>query len=130
MEDVLQILWDVIISLAELNKEMRNILSPTPGDTGSHQSPDVSRIEVWDTGRAWEREYRLYPESSRKEISDRLSSQVLDLLRIMHEGINQQTWNNRDIELIDGLNNVSVMHTRLSKLTEKVLNGQAKEPNM
>ena len=130
MEDVLQILWDVIISLAELNKEMRNILSHTPGDTGSHKSTVVSRIEVWDTGRAWEREYRLYPESSRKEISDRLSSQVLDLLRIMHEGINQQTWNNRDIELIDGLNNVSVMHTRLSKLTEKVLNGQAKEPNM
>ena len=129
-EDVPQILWDVIISLTELNKEMRSILFPTPGDTGSHQSPVVPQIKVWDTGRACEREYRLYPESSRKEISDRPSSQVLDLLWIMNERINQQTWNNRDIELIDGLNNISVMHTRLSKLTEKVLNGQAKEPNM
>ena len=39
MEDVPQILWDVIVSLAELNKEIRNILSLTLEDTGSHQSP-------------------------------------------------------------------------------------------
>ena len=94
-------------------------------------SPLLSPVLRYGTqGRAWEHEYRLYPESSREEISDRLSSQVLDLLRIMHERINQQTWNERDIELIDGLNNISVMHTRHSKLTEKVLNGQAKKPNM
>ena len=72
---------------------------------------------------------RLYPDSSRKEISDRLSTQVLDLLRIMQERIDQQTWNNRDIELVDGLKNISVMHTRLGRLTEKVLNGQARESN-
>ena len=119
MEDVPQILWDVIVSLAELNKEMRSILSLTLEDTGSHQSPVVPRIEVWDTGRTWEREYRLYPESSRKEISDKLSNQVLDPLRIMQERINQQTWNNRDIKLIDGLKNISVMHSRLGRLNEK-----------
>ena len=130
MEDVPQILRDVVSSLEELNQEFRSILSPTLGDTGSHQSPVVPLIEVWDTGRAWEREYRLHPESSRKEISDRLSNQVLDLLRIMHERINQQTQNNRDIELIDGLKNISVMHSRLGKLTEKVLKDQATEPNM
>ena len=129
MEDVPQILRDVISSLEELNKELRSILSLTPGDTGSYQSPVVPRIEVWDTWMAWEREYRLYPESSRKEISDRLSNHVLDLLRIMHERINQQTWNNRDIELIDGLKNISVMHTRLGRLTEKALNCQARKPN-
>ena len=121
MEDVSQILRDVISGLEELNTELRSILSPAPGDTGSHQPPVVPRIEVWDTGRAWERYYKLYPDSSREEISDRLSNQVADLLRIMHERINQQTWNERDIELIDGLNNISVMHTRLGKLTEKVL---------
>ena len=64
------------------------------------------------------------------EISDRLFNQVLDLLRIMHKRINQQTWNERDRELIDGLNNISVMHLRLGRLTEKVLKGQAKQPNM
>ena len=64
------------------------------------------------------------------EISDRLFNQVLDLLRIMHKRINQQTWNERDRELIDGLNNISVMHLRLGRLIEKVLKGQAKQPNM
>ena len=108
---------------------MRSILSPTPRDTSSNQATDVPHLEEWDTGKAWEGEYRLYPDSSRKEISDRLSTQVLDLLRIMQERIDQQTWNNRDIELIDGLKNISVMHTRLGRLTEKVLNGQARKPN-
>ena len=60
MEDVPQILQDVVSSLEELNQELRSILSPTLGDIGSHQSPVVPRIEVWDTGRAWEHEYRLY----------------------------------------------------------------------
>ena len=91
MEDVPQILRAVVSSLEELNQEFRSILSPTLEDTGSHQSPVVTLIEVWDTGRTWERGHRLHPESSRKEISDGLSNQVLDLLRIMHERINQQT---------------------------------------
>ena len=129
MEDVPQILQDVVNSLEELNQELRSILSPTPRDTSSNQATDVPHLEEWDTGKAWKREYRLYPDSSRKEISDRLSTQVLDLLRIMQERIDQQTWNNRDIELIDGLKNISVMHTRLGRLTEKVLNGQARKPN-
>ena len=85
---------------------------------------------LWDTGRAWEGEYKLHPDSSREEISDRLFIQVLNLLRIMHKRINQQTWIERDRELIDGLNNISVVHTRLVRLTEKVLKGQAKKPNM
>ena len=97
---------DVISSLEEVNTELRSILSPAPEDTSSHQSPVVPRIEVWDTGRAWEHEYKLYPDSSRKELSDRLFNQVADLLQIMHERISQQTWNERDRELIDGLNNI------------------------
>jgi len=54
---------------------------------------------------------------------------VLDLLRIMQERIDQQTWNDKDIELIDGLKAISVMQFRLGRLTEKVLNGQARRPN-
>ena len=59
-----------------------------------------------------------------------LFNQVVDLLRIMHEWVNQQTWNERDKELIDGLNNISVMHLRLGRLTEKMLKGHAKKPDM
>jgi len=130
MEVVPLMLRDVISSLEELNKELRSILSPAPGDACSHQPPVLPRIDVWDTGRAWEREYKLYPDPSREEISDRLFNHVVDLRRIMHERINQQTWNKRDRELIDGLNNISVMHVRLGRLTEKVLKDQAKKPNM
>ena len=72
----------------------------------------------------------MYPNSSRDEISTRLSNQVVDLLQIMQEQVSQHTWNERDRELIDGLNNISVMHTRLGRLTEKVLKGQAKKPNI
>ena len=53
---------------------------------------------------------------------------MADLLRIMHERINQQTWNERDRELIDGLNNITVMHVRLGRLTEKVIKDQDKKP--
>ena len=130
MEDVPQMFRDVISSLGELNTEFRSILSPAPGDTCSHQPPVVPHIDVWDTGRAWEREYKLYPDPSRKEISDTLFNQVVDLRRIMHKRISQQTWNERDKELIDGLNNITVMHVRLSRLTEKMLKNQAKRPTM
>ena len=57
-------------------------------------------------------------------------NQVVDMLRIMQENVKQQTWNRRDKDLIDGLTNILVMHLRLGRLTEKVLKGQANEPNM
>ena len=130
MEDVPQILRDVVNDLEELNQELRSILSPPSRDRDtSFQKPTVvPHFEVWDTGKAWEQEYRLYPHSNRKEVSDRLSTQVWDLLRIMQEQIDQQTWNNKDIELIDGLKAISVMHFRLGKLTERVLKRQARKP--
>ena len=52
MEDVPQMLQDVIASLTELNKEMRSILFPTPGDTSSLKPAVVPQVEVWDTGKA------------------------------------------------------------------------------
>ena len=55
---------------------------------------------------------------------------MVDLRRNMQEWISQQTWNERDKEQIDGLNNITVMHIRLGRLTEKVLKNQAKRPNM
>ena len=81
--DVPQILRDVVSDLEELNKELRSILSPAPGDTGSHQSADVPQVEVWDTGKTWELEHRLHPDPSIDEISSRLFNQVWDLLKIL-----------------------------------------------
>jgi len=112
----------------ELRKEIMNILSSIPVDVKSHQHTVVPQIDVWDTGKAWEQEYRLYPDSNRKEVSDRLSNQIWDLFQIMQERINQQTWNNKDIELINVLKAISVMHFRLGNLTEKVLKRKAKKP--
>ena len=128
MEDVPQKLRDVVNGLEELNRELKSILSRHPRDTSSHQPTVVPHVEVWDTEKAWEWEYRLYPHSNRKEVSDRLSTQVWDLLRIMQERIDQQTWNSKDIELIDGLKAISIMHFKLGKLTEKVLKRQAWKP--
>ena len=46
MEDVSQILRDVVSDLEELNTELRSILIPALGDTGSHQSAFVPQVEV------------------------------------------------------------------------------------
>ena len=63
-----------------------------------------------------------------EEVRDRLSNQVWDLLQIMQERVDQNTCNNIDMKLIDGLKAISVMHARLSNLTEKVLKCQAEKP--
>ncbi|XP_023343779.1 uncharacterized protein LOC111713190 isoform X1 [Eurytemora carolleeae] len=63
----------------ELRKEIMDLLSSIPEDTSSLQPAVVPQVEVWDTGKAWEQEYRLYPDPTRKEVSDRLSNQVWDL---------------------------------------------------
>lgn len=85
----------------KLQDGIEDILSHITRDTSSQQSVVVHNVDVWDTGKAVEQEYRLYPDSNRKEISDRLSDQVWDLLRILQEWVDQNTCNFKDIELID-----------------------------
>ena len=128
MEDIPQILREVVQYLEELNRELRSMMSPPPKDTSSQQPTVVPNVDVWDTGKALEQEYRMYPASTRKEVSDRLSNQVWDLLRILQEWIDQQTYNSKDIKLIDGLKAISVMHFRLGRLTEKVLKRRVRKP--
>ena len=113
-EDLLEILQNVLNNLEELHKEVKDLRYPTPGGAGSQQPPVDPHIDVWDTGRAWEREYKLHPDSSRDEISTRLFNQVVDMLQIMQERVNQPTWNKRDKDLIDGLTNILVMLLRLN----------------
>ena len=128
MQDVLEKMKKLDTEVKELRKEIMDLLFSIPEDTSSLQSADVPQVEVWDTGKAWELEYRLHPDPSIDEISGRLFNQVWDLLQILQEQVDQHTCNSKDIELIDGLKAISVMHARLSVLTETVLKCQAKRP--
>ena len=69
MEDIPQILWEVVQDLEELNQELRSMMSPPPKDTSTQQPTVVPNVDVWDTGKALEQEYRMYPASTRKEVS-------------------------------------------------------------
>ena len=81
LEDILEMLQKVLYNLEDLCKEVTDLRRPTPGGTSSHQPPDVPRIDVWDTVRAWEREYKLYPDPSRISVMhvrlDRFTEKVL-----------------------------------------------------
>ena len=112
----------------ELLKEIRDIMSSISEDTSSRQHTVVPNVDVWDTGKAIEQEYRLHPDPTMKEVRDRLSNQVWDLLQILQERVDQHTYNNKDIELISGLKTISVLNARLSVLTETVLKHQAERP--
>ena len=95
-------------------------------DASSQQHTVVLNVDLWDTGKAVEQEYRLYPNPTRKGLKDRLDNQVWDLLRIIQERVDQGTYNNTDMRLVDGLNAISVMHSRLGVLTEIALKHRAR----
>ena len=115
----------VIQGLEELTQEIRNRMSLPCEDAGSEHHAVVPNVDIWDTEKAVEQEYRLYPNPTWEELRDRLDNQVWDLLQIMQD---QNTCNNTDMRLVDGLNAISVMHARLGVLTEIALKSQAKKP--
>ena len=121
-EDVPQILREAIQNREGLNQELRSILSLR--DTSSAERTDVPEVDVWDTGKATEQEYRLHPESTMEEIRDRLANQVWDLLQILQERVDQQTYDSKDIEFISGLHNILVLNCRLRIMTDLELNCQ------
>ena len=125
-EDVQQVLREAVQSLVRLNQGLRNVLSLR--DTSSQKHTVIPNVDIWDTGKAVEQEYRLYPNPTRKGLKDRLDNQVWDLLRIIQERVDQGTYNNTDMRLVDGLNAISVMHSRLGVLTEIALKHRAKRP--
>ena len=118
-EDVPHILRGAIQNLEGLNQELRSILSL--GDTSPQEHTVVPDVDVWDTGKATEREYKLYPDPTMEEVRDRLANQVWDLLQILQERVNQRTYDIKDIELISGLKTILVLNSRLSVMTETVL---------
>ena len=121
MQDIQEKVEKLDTEVKELLKEIMDLLSSFPENMSSLQSADVPQVDVWDTGKTWEQEYRLHPDPSIDEISSRLFNQVWDLLQILQERVDQRTCNNKDIKLIDGLKAISVMHARLGRLTEKAL---------
>lgn len=74
---------EVLDNLEELNKELKSMVSSSQGDTNTQPPPVDLNIDVWDTRKAWEQEFDLYPESSRDEVSTRLYVQVGRLLHKM-----------------------------------------------
>ena len=136
-EDLPKRLQDVLEELEELNREvtqglqgldqeLESIMSLR--DASSQQPTDVPNINVWDTGKAIEQEYRLHPDPTMMEVRDRLSNQVWDLLQILQERVDQHTCNNKDMRLIEGLKTILVLPSRLGVLVDTVLNRQAKKP--
>ena len=126
IEELEELNREVIQGLQGLDQELDSIMSLR--DTSSQQPTDVPNVDVWDTGKAIEQEYRLHPDSTMMEVRDRLSNQVLDLLQILQERVNQHTCNDKDIRLIEGLKTILVLHSRLGVLTDIALNHQAKKP--
>ena len=118
-EDVPQILQEAIQNLEGSNQELRSILSL--GDTSSAEPTVVPEVDIWDTGKATEQEYRLHPDPTMEEIRDRLANQVWDLLQILQERVDQHTYDSKDIEFISGLQNILILNSRLSIMTKSVL---------
>jgi len=126
IEELEELNREVIQGLQGLDQELDSIMSLR--DTSSQQPTVVPNVNVWDTGKAIEQEYRLHPDPTMMEVRDRLSNQVLDLLQILQERVDQRTCKDKDIELIEGLKTIQVLHSRLGVLTDIMLNCPAKKP--
>ena len=70
MDNLLEELESKNAEAEELLKKMREYISSLPEDTGSKQHTVVPDVDVWDTGKAIEQEYRLYPDPTMKEVRE------------------------------------------------------------
>ena len=111
--DVKQVLQEAVQSMSSLNDDLRNILSLC-----RDQVVAVPDIDVYDTGKATEEEYRLFPNPTRKEMMDRLNNQVWNMLHLLQERVNQGTYHETDLRIIEGLQVVLVLQARLNVYTE------------
>ena len=112
-EDVKQVLQEAVQCMASLNEDLRSILSIC-----RDQATVVPDIDVYDTGKATEEEYRVFPNQTRKELMDRLNNQVWNMLHLLQERVNQGSYNETDIKLIEGLQVVLVLQARLNAYSE------------
>ena len=117
LRDIMETAERLDAEVQEIRREIRNLRASTPETTHSQQQAVVPQVNVWDIDKAWEREYNQHPDPDITEIRDRLSNQVWDLLQIIQERVDQQTYNSKDIEIADGLNAISVMIHRISDIS-------------
>ena len=129
-EVLVRTMQEVVDKLAELNQELESMMSSAPEDTNTQEPLVDPNINVWDTRKAWEQEFNLYPGASREEVCSRLYVQVGKLLHKIQERVDWQTWNRDDKYVTDGLANIIFMYFRLGRLTEKALRDQSNGPNM
>ena len=107
--DAKQVLQEAVQCMALLNEDLRSILSHC-----RDQATVVPDIDVYDTGKATDEEYELFPNQTRKELMDRLNNHVWNMLHLLQERVNQGTYNETDIKLIEGLQVVLVLQARLN----------------
>ena len=118
LRDIMETAERLDAEVQEIRREIRNLCASTPETTHSQQQAVVPQVDVWDIDKAWEHEYNQHPDPGITEIRDRLSNQVWDLLQIIQERVDQQTYNSKDIEIADGLNAISVMIHRISDISK------------
>ena len=114
---------EVMDRLAKLNQELESMVCSTLEDTGSQEPLVDPNVNAWETRKAWEREFSLYPEASREEVYFQIHVQVGKLLHRLQEQVDQHTWNRDDKYMMDGLANIVVLHFRLDKQTERATKG-------
>ena len=117
--DVKQVLQEAVQSLSTLNDEIRSVLS-----LSRDRRAVVPDIDTYDTGKATEEEFRLFP---RKDLRDRLDNQVWNLLHLLQERVAQGTCDETDVKLIEGLQVICVLQARLSVYAEIAIK-HAKRP--
>ena len=117
LRDIMETAERLDAEVQEIRRELRNLRTSTPETTHSQQQAVVPQVNVWDIDKAWECEYNQHPDPNITEIRDRLSNQVWDLLQIIQERVDQQTYNSKDIGIADGLNAISVMIHRISDIS-------------
>ena len=120
--DVKQVLQEAVQSMSSLNEELRSMLSLNRDQTAA-----VPDIDTYDTGKAIEEEYRLFPNPTRKDLKDRLNDQVWNLLHLLQERVAQRTCDETDIKLIEGLHVIWVLQARLTIYAEIAIR-HAKRP--
>ena len=120
--DVKQVLQEAVQSRSSLNEDLRSILS-----LNRDQAAAVPDIDIYDTGKATEEEYRLFPNPTRRDLRDRLNIQVWNMLHLLQERVDQGTCHETDIKLIEGLQVILVLQVRLSVYAEIAIK-HAKRP--
>ena len=110
--------------LGEISEQIQAFNATMQRNASSSQPPVVPDDKLWDTGLAWEREFDLYPDTSRDVIISRLYNQVWDLLQKMKERVIQRTWKTEDQEIVEGLINIMILSVRNNISTDHILKDQ------